>query len=304
MSIEKSMATIIQFLHPGGEPNEKSGEPWNTGAHHRKFLKVEGKSVQGLAEAPVAGELGFWGEWEAQSKLVRTLNGTGGMPKYLFEPFYQLPIPAKAANTDPFAFGNQFYYCICKQGHYPSLGILKPKDIILFGSCLNGKFVLDTVFVIKKSRPYTLDGIKNLKKEYNEAFYNASLSPLSITTPVQCKKIVDDGRYQLPNCGDDKRDNKPTTSITNYQIYEAVMYDDKDEFDGMFSFSPACLLNNSSNGFARPNITVKDLSQSLNQGIKLLSSNTVADVWKDIADHVIKKGLLLMVSNNLPLQKS
>jgi len=51
-------------------------------------------------------------------------------------------------NTDPFVFGGEFRYSWCLQPSRRSLRDLDMGSVILFGSRVNWKFVLDTVFVL------------------------------------------------------------------------------------------------------------------------------------------------------------
>ncbi len=62
---------IVQFLHPGGEQDEKNGVDWNLGNHQRKFIKSNG-TILDSKQNPQIGTLGFWGEWEAPSNYVKT----------------------------------------------------------------------------------------------------------------------------------------------------------------------------------------------------------------------------------------
>lgn len=62
-------------------------------------------------------------------------------------------------NTDPFIFGDNFYYTCCKQHETQHL---KEGSVILFGTCYRSKkvFEIDTVFVISKIIPYDKDVLK------------------------------------------------------------------------------------------------------------------------------------------------
>lgn len=57
---------------------------WNTGPHRRKFLTAPGRYLE--AGAMRSDELVFWGEWEPQSRVIRTYNDPmPGGPRFLFE---------------------------------------------------------------------------------------------------------------------------------------------------------------------------------------------------------------------------
>ena len=198
---------IIQFIHPGKEHGKKSGTQWWTGTHMRKYMKVSGSFVNGINEnIQNTDELYFWGEWESESYKETIKSGIENGPKYIFSPYYRLPFVENAANTDPFMFGNQFYYCFCKQGHYTSLRNLNNGDVMLFGSAKNKKFVLDSVVVIKKAISYKLK-LSNIKaKKFNQVFFDVSLLPLvKHTKCVDPKKIIQKGRcYKFS----EKEDNR------------------------------------------------------------------------------------------------
>ncbi|MEE9315869.1 MAG: hypothetical protein V3U97_02040, partial [bacterium] len=148
---------FVQFIHPGGEhiPGNEKYKFWNTGNHKRKFIKNKGKYIKKLKDTPKEKDIVFWGEWEPESKIVKSIpNSVRNGPKYIYEPFYtkfeEKNPPLQ--NTDPFVFGNQFYYTICQQykKEKPTqLRYLEKDSVILFGSCQNkSQFILDTVFVV------------------------------------------------------------------------------------------------------------------------------------------------------------
>jgi|JFJP01.1.fsa_nt_gi hypothetical protein len=296
------MKSIIQFPHPGGEHNAKTGIKWNTSSHKRKYLKVEGSYLKNLSSKPIDGTVYFWGEWEAPSKATPT-GKKSPLPKFIFEPCYTLTVPNKVANTDPFVFGKQFYYCICKQGHYPSLRDLDKGSLIIFGSHKDSSYILDTLFVVKGWRDYKISEIPILKTEYNDVFYVASLVPMNNTSAVQCKITIEDKNETgicLPTSGDDESDNKPVKNVEIYRIYEAMMYDDVKGTDGIFSFAPCHPEPEGRSGFTRPAIEMSYISQGLNQGIKIINGKAADKVWNDITTEVLNKGLNLMIETALP----
>ena len=293
------MPSIIQFPHPGGEHTEKSGTVWNKGNHKRKYIKIKGSYLDDLLAEPITNIIYFWGEWEAQSKCIHIDGNNSPLPKYIFEPYYQTQFGK--TNTDPFVFGNQFYYFICKQGHYTSLRNLNPGDLILFGSNLKNQFVLDTVFVIKCHDEYQVSKIPGLEGRYNDAFYNVSLTPIVKTKQVDTKEIIEgcDG-YCIPTGGDNKNDCNPTISTDRYRIYKAAMYEDREQFGGIFSYAPCFPDPQGNKGFARPTINPEYISQGLNQGIKIIEEKIPAEVWNNVTKMVLEQKLKLMVTTDLP----
>jgi len=293
--------TIIQFPHPGGEHTAKSGTKWNTSCHKRKYMKVKGSYLKNLSSKPIDDTVYFWGEWEAPSCVTPIVGNTSPLPLNIFEPCYTLPIPKNGANTDPFVFDNQFYYCICKQGHYPALRSLEKGDMILFGSNLKKHFVLDTVFVIKNWLEYEIKDLPKLKSKFNNPFYHVSLEPIINAAQVDVKCIAVDGKSGLclPVNGDDNDDNKPVLN-GKYRIYEALMYPDKDLFGGIFSYAPCLPEPNGRTGFIRPIINNSIISDRLNQGIKIIRNQDVVKVWSEITKSILDEKLNLMIKNELP----
>jgi len=300
------MKSIIQFLHPGKEHSINSGEIWNVSSHKRKYLKLKGSYVFDLSLMPIDDTVCFWGEWEAQSKGQAIPDNMAPLPINIFEPYYSLPVPINGCNTDPFFIGDQFYYCICKQGHYPSLRSLDSGALILFGSHRAGNFLIDSVFVVKDSIEYEVQNIESIKLNYNEVFYNVSLSPLNISSTAEPKEFFDN---KHKSCGsilissDAVVDNTQTCLKQNNskcRIYQAVMYNDRKNFDGMFSFAPCLPYNLGKNGFARPIINSCNISQTLKQGIKILSNQLAKDVWSNIVQQIFSNKLNLMIKTDLP----
>jgi len=99
------------------------------------------------------GEIVFWGEWEPESRvLARYHSPNSAEPSFLYEPFFVRHVDGLwRQNTDPFVFGERFYYTGCLQhtSRGPTqLRFLAPGSLVVFGSYLRGRFVVDTVFVV------------------------------------------------------------------------------------------------------------------------------------------------------------
>jgi hypothetical protein len=171
---------------------------------------------------------------------------------------------------------------------------------------MNKHFVLDTVFVVKDSIEYEIQNIAKLKSEFNEFFYDVSLLPLNNIFAVKPKDIIDDTERSgciIPKSGDDESDYKPTCQplgdLKN-KIYEAAMYNDRHDFDDIFSFSPCLPEPFGKEGFARPSLDLPFISQGLTQGIKIIKSEDVKTIWLQIINEVLKKGLCIMIKTDLP----
>ncbi len=97
------------------------------------------------------GDLWAWGEWEAESELLRELDQMGdpGFPRHLWLPYYVRRQHGYRGlhNTDPFIFGERFLYSNCHQRWKSRLRTLSRGSVIAFGS-KKGDWVLDTVLVV------------------------------------------------------------------------------------------------------------------------------------------------------------
>jgi DNA-binding CsgD family transcriptional regulator len=128
----------------------------------------------------------LWGEWEAQSRVAdRYPDASTGMPRFVHEPFVQRPsdMGAERQNTDPFVFGETFLYSNCRQftpDEQPSrLQRLSPGSVILFGSTLERRFVLDTVLVVGSATRYVIGEPGSFDGGIPAAFRAATLEPLA-----------------------------------------------------------------------------------------------------------------------------
>src|SRR6266508_398552 len=106
---------VVQFMHPGAEHGGPVGiKAWNSGAHRRKFLRLNGKYIEAIGAVPRSDELVFWSEWEPESHVERVVNAVGGGPRWIHRPFYVRPVSYRGLqNTDPFVFGDCFFYTLC-----------------------------------------------------------------------------------------------------------------------------------------------------------------------------------------------
>ena len=132
---------FVQLSHPGREHERDHGphKAWNRMdfGHARKFMQLHGQWIEKDGSRQT-GDLHAWGEWEAESELVSTLNPPAGdwlHPRYLWRPYY---VPKDSYeglhNTDPFIFGQRFLYSNCSQPSRPGLRALDTGSVIAFGS--------------------------------------------------------------------------------------------------------------------------------------------------------------------------
>ena len=151
-------ACVIKFPHPGAEHNPPRNVPrqsWNVGDHRRKFLLSPGSYVGSDGKQSEA-TLVFWGEWEPPSLVEERWPLDQGLPRFLHKPVWEYPTNNnQRQNTDPWVFGDCFRYSNCKQLKQRGLRKLSPESVIFFGSTISGNFVVDTVFVVATSQPFT-----------------------------------------------------------------------------------------------------------------------------------------------------
>jgi hypothetical protein len=329
--VTKDKLLFVQFLHPGDEhtPCHTKGKHignhicWNTGEHKRKFLKNPGRYLEG--NKPVDSDLIFWGEWEPQSDVIKTLIQTKPeYPKYLYQPYYWIPPNQQnLQNTDPFVFGKQFYYVCCQQDKYPQLKFLKQGSVILFGSKKSNKpeesnkFVLDTVFVVDYYYNSLLNNrsdIDNLKNKFSNT-YKVSDAYIDVTlSRILDNNCNNDCSQSSNNCNKGCSPSSTTNYAQNsgYRLYFGATF--KNQINGMFSFFP-CLPydENRQEGFARPEIIIPGvINPNLSQGVKFTpnsKSKTQASIvankihWDDVKSQVQQQGLKLGIHTALPPKK-
>ena len=249
------MPTFVQLLHPGKEPGASHGniKEWNRGEHRRKFVRNPGSCLtdNGFKN----GELLFWCEWEPESVVTDIADNTiiHG-PQYLHIPFYlRHDFNEGLQRTDPFVFGDRFHYVICRQykNNRPTrLRFLDRGSVILFGSCLAGSFILDTVFVVDKWIEFDRENAASvLNGKVSKTYWDTVIEPLLIS-----KKGICSG-------GDE------------FRLYYGATYENS--IRGMFSFSP-CLLAGNIRGFARPAIKLDNaITDRITQGYKLTDLNDI-----------------------------
>jgi len=280
------MPKIIQFLHTAQEAtpvNELDNViPWNNNdTHRRKFILSNGKFVNDNVEQEES-ELVFWGEWEAQSEIVRINNGNTNPPNYLNRPFINPAVPNRTHNTDPYVFGDKFRYIICKQGYFHNvLTNLEPNSIILFGSSINGQFCLDTVFVVSNDKSnYTVNTIENLfPLSTRGQYYHASVNP-----------IYDEFEY---NRNAQSEDFCRINDQRDYTFYKAVNFLERQNYNGLYSYVPCQVYNPQNYIFRQPAITLDFINGNQTQGInsKDCNENEIVNYWNDIAHQIQNKNL-------------
>ena len=293
---------FVQFIHPGREnqPPKRSKTdfiPWNHGNHRRKFLCARGEYVD--KGRLVDEELTFWGEWEPPSRITRIANPKedGCSPHVIHYPILDLTEPVKdnknryRQNTDPFVFREQFLYRCCQQTRKTGptkLSRLLPGSIVLFGSRVNGHFVVDTVFGVGSYSDYC-DKVGGMNfdpklKDYAE--------------------IVGVGSGM----------NEPGWKPGNAQMRLYYGASPSKPYEGMYSFVPSKPLKGNERGFARPTLTQADIcdiyddciTDNLQQSFKLCRDTTLSGniaAWNRIRTLFAKNEYLEGVNFQCPVSK-
>lgn len=243
--------------------------------HKRKFIEHPGTFVKGINELEQSEtvNLRFWGEYEGRSKF-KLLEKQGSKfnhnnPTAVHKPFFSNEGICQQ-NTDPYIFGDEFFYAICKKGN---LTDLKAGDIVLFGSEFgskaNGvKFYLDTLMVIKDV--ITRQSFEQLDEVYMES------------TIRRLDDYYDDSKV--------------------FTVHRGLKFSDPNrKQDDVFSFVPCKQSDNSAFGFGRPVIDTETYYGYLKKpgaytgckSCKLNTNHSIKHIWEKLAEDVLKQGFLL-----------
>jgi hypothetical protein len=280
---------FVQFIHPGLEhrPDDGSTKRWNAGKHRRKFIKQAGRYI--TEDGPREAQLVFWAEWEPESKaLKRIKDPMPDGPRFIYEPYYVVPKSyRRLQNTDPFIFGEQFHYTGCQQRRHTGptqLRYLTTGSVILFGSCLGGRFVLDTVFVVDHWIDHTrANHRKVLGQAVSQPYFDVTVRSWykdpAETASADCSS--------QPDCGEDR----PCASAdeqNGLRLYFGATYDHP--VQGTYSYFPCLPFQPGSKGFARPMIDLPSATNGKkNQGYKLTWPESLQDtktLWDEVTAQV------------------
>jgi hypothetical protein len=277
-------ACVVQFPHPGPEHVPESCEmAWNTGPHRRKFLTSPARIVDACGRTERDAKIVFWGEWEPPSRIVHQWRPERWKPTVVHEPYWISPgPPGERQNTDPWVFGPSFLYGNCKQltpACRPSaLQGLPAASVILFGSSLDGEFVLDTVFVVAevvtRFRPVDDPVIGGA------AFHECTVRSLAAG----------------PN----------EHAAAQLTLYRGATPDNPAH--GMFSYVPCKPCDSGWPRFARPPVTrrvVNPASRQAPSGAKNFRAlNEVHSVWTAVTERLVQDGFSLGCAMPTPRRRS
>lgn len=197
---------VILLPHPGGEraPIRDSTCEWpKADANHgRKFLKVQGQWVDAKGECGTDW-LELWTEYEAPTRTealpeLADPKPVGVFPRYVHEILTDIGTPT--LNSDPWIFRPGFVWTICR--HTRAVGV-RPGDLVLFGSSVDGEWVVDTVMAIKCrikgvteeqfDLPYTKCVLSTLAVESLQPFIGSVFADLARPFSFAPAKIARDG---------------------------------------------------------------------------------------------------------------
>jgi hypothetical protein len=291
---------FVQFLHPGGEHEPDRGliKSWNTKDHKRKFLKGPGAH---LADRKLQkGEIVFWGEWEPESKVQRKIdNPIAQGPRFMYEPYYVAPKSFdKLQNTDPFVFGEVFHYTGCQQRTTKGptqLRHLSRGSVILFGSCKNSAFVLDTVFVVDR-------WIDHSPKNYRRVLAGAISQEYRETTILPWYQAENRSCVSAVPFTESKSCGPAGPAETTWRLYYGVHH--SNPLQDMYSFFPCQPYEPESKGFARPRIRLAEITDNKNEGWKQTEQpnlDKMAVLWRKVAEQVRDRNLALGVYAEMPV---
>lgn len=279
----------IQLNHPGHQKPFRIGKGYkqithniirewsNDNVHFRKFIQNSGHYVDGLKDLnPKQAELYFWGEWEGNSFFNPFPRANHTLfPNGLHKLFHST-VNIGIQNTDPYIYGDNFKYCVCKQtGHLTNMIL---NDLILFGTVIPSlnRFYIDTVFIIKD--------------------HNSSAN-VQATGGVTFSQVYKEETLEQLN-----EYLKVPTYANNNKVYQSKTWWDDKEY---FSFVP-CKLDYNSVGFERLFIELSNQSFQLSRnptGKSFLRNCSLSsqDLWKEIVKISIEQGFVLGVKFDEPI---
>jgi hypothetical protein len=274
---------FVQFPHPGREHQLPADgrRPWRLShpdePHKRTFLRSDAAYRWSVNGGDEHGPVAFWGEWEGETHLVNKLEPERHGPRWLCQPRANAEPPERAEgdnppeNTDPFVWGDAITYTYCRQDRNSKLRRLGRGSLVLFGSNLDGAFVLDTVLVIAGWREHR--NPRDLTGLVSDAHMKATILPMY-------------------GWGEDE---------TTFRLYVGAT--PRNQVDGMYSFVPCRPLAAGRDGFARPSIELAGhINPNLRMAARILAprDQAIATLWQLVAQQVVDRQLALATHLRLP----
>ena len=295
---EHSRGTVIPKTHLRFKEWNRRKDKHCKYTHKRKYVRHTGDYINGDGIRVNRRYIDFWCEWEPESishnAIKKECNYNHQFPKNIHYPIYIPESERKkgkkykvefgkesfslktGANTDPFVFGDEFYYTCCKKKLKKCADI---GSLILFGSCvLKGvqKFIVDTIFVVR-------DIVNEGTPEYEE---------LKRKNKVFRETVLD--LIEKDSCISDKDEKAILVGAT----YENTI-------DGMYSFFP-CHESTDSDSFERISLTADDIHKGILTNIQnyhylvLNDKVEIKRIWDNIVKECRKKDYFLGIRTDLP----
>ncbi len=175
-------------------------------------------------------------------------------------------------NTDPWVFGPTFRYCNCRQRTKrgpTGMQHLQVGSLVLFGSTLKGKFVVDTVFVVGSAHRLTREQIAS-EAVADEAFYECTLRQLK----------------------------RPVGAEHRFVLYRGATWEKP--VHGMYSFVPSRLADQPHCRFERPSIELpgfvnRAAARAVTGARRQRHAAKVKEQWERVRNQVLAAGCVLAV---------
>jgi hypothetical protein len=277
---------VVQFPHPGPEHQVPASgvRPWPPAdpdhPHRRTFLQSRATYRTALDGPEQTGDVTFWGEWEGEARLITELEPMTEGPHFLCAPNPQGQPPPTAPdgtppqNTDPFVWGDTIAYIGCRQLGNKKLRGLGRGSLVLFGSNLAGRFVLDTVLVVA-------GWVEHDCKTFEKTLAGLASETHMALGPTPFHGWGKEGAFRFYVGA------TPATLVA-----------------GMYSFVPCRPANGSKSGFARPTIHLDKLTDPNTRrqahSTDPLELDATASAWRQVVRQVLDNGLALATRLDLP----
>ena len=264
---------LVQFPHPGREHAMPAGgqRPWKLGSemHGRTFLQSSGTYRRAVRGKDRRGDVAFWGEWEGAVDLVTAVEQLPAGPRWLCrpDPLGTPPVSDDGTppqNTDPYVWGNSIRYTFCRQPGNGKLRRMGRGSVILFGSSVKHRFVLDTVLVVAGWVEH--ERRDDLIGHTDKAHIRATIDPMY-------------------GWGEAKR---------TYRLYVGAT--PEAPVNGMFSFLPCRPAAGSRSGFVRPALELHGLvNPNARMQARMLDVHPerIPEFWREVVETVRSEGLAL-----------
>jgi hypothetical protein len=176
---------------------------------------------------------------------------------------------------------------------------LERGSVILFGSCIDSEFALDTVFVVDRWTDHDRLNFTKLHHRVPREFWNATLTAWYKDGQAGTHK-------RKAGCGDGQ--GAPLAPKLSYRLYWGATVDKPVE--GMFSYFACMPARECPSGFARPIIRLPGIIRdNLKMGYRLnkrkrLETTTVKKYWNDVRQQVESAGLWIGVGSEMPRRRT